>query len=251
MRQRIARRSRCGLPLFAAAAAVFAAWPIPATGDTNPAVRPVPLHGKMVCVGASITANEGVRPTEGYVALLKARAAAEHLDLDVVGQGRSGWSTGAYVYEKNRAKIEAAMPADATVITILLGTNDAREAGAPERVAEAAGKNVAELIDMYHHRAPDAQVVVIAPPKIYPKVLSKRLLDAHYGEQSPAILKQVALALAATARKRGLTFIDLSDLPSSPANSIDGVHPNAAGHREIADAIWAGLTHVAGPTTRP
>ena len=230
---------------------MIAARPVPATGGTDPVVPPVRLHGKMVCVGASITAGEGVKPTENYVALLAARAAAEHVELEVVGQGRSGWSTGAYVYDKNRAKIAEAMPADATVITILLGTNDSRETGSPEQVAKVAGENLAKLIDLYHGRAPDAAIVVVAPTKMYPKILSKRLLAAHYGEEAAANLKQITQAFAAVARQRGLPFIDLSDVPSSPANSIDGVHPNAAGHREIADALWAGLTHATGPATRP
>ena len=89
----------------------------------------------MVCIGASITAGQGVKPSECYVGLLKARAEKLNLNLEVIGQGRSGWSTGAYVH--NAEKVVEAMPADATIVTILLGTNDTREDGSLEELPHA------------------------------------------------------------------------------------------------------------------
>ena len=102
-------------------------------------VPPLKLEGKMVCIGALITAGEGVKPAECYVGLLRAKAKAEHLDLQVIGQGRSGWSTGAYV--QNKELIVKAMPADTTIVTILLGTNDSREAGLPEELGQRRGES--------------------------------------------------------------------------------------------------------------
>jgi len=209
---------------------------------------PLKLDGKLVCIGASITVGEGVKPADCYVGLLKAKAKAENLNLEIIGQGRSGWSTGAYVH--NEAKVVEAMPADATIVTILLGTNDCREEGSPEEVGERAAQNLGKLIDMYAAKAPHAQFIVISPTKCYPERLTKRLLDAHYGSSTPEKLKAITKGFEALAKGRGLRFIDLSAVPSSADNSIDGIHVKAAGHQQIFDAIWNCLS-AAAPTTGP
>jgi acyl-CoA thioesterase I len=209
---------------------------------------PVKLEGKWICVGDSITAGEGVTPAQCYVGLLKARAKAEHLNLNVIGQGRSGWSTGSYL--GNKDAIVNAMPADATIVSILLGTNDSHEDGSPEEVARRAVANLGTLIDLYQAKAPNAQIIVIAPTNAFPEILTKRLLNAHYGTKTPVNLKAIRDQFEALAKQRGLTFIDLSDMPSSPEKSIDGIHPKAAGHQEMFDAIWASVSG-AQPTTKP
>jgi acyl-CoA thioesterase I len=207
------------------------------------ASEPLRLEGKMVCVGDSITFGEGVAPAQSYVGLLAAKAKAENLDLQVIGQGRSGWSTGSYI--QNAKEIAEAMPADATIVTILLGTNDAHEEGSPQEVGERAARNLGKLIEIYHARAPGAQFVVMTPTRALPEILTKRLRDAHYGEKTPVNLKQIDEGLEAVARARGLLFIDLSDVPSSSKNSIDGIHPNAAGHKEIFEAVWRSVSAAA------
>jgi lysophospholipase L1-like esterase len=217
-------------------------------GDDAPPVAPLKLEGKMVCVGASMTVGVLVKPGEGYVDLLRAKVQQEHLNLQVIGQGRSGWSTGAYV--QNKKKIQEAMPADATIISILLGTNDSREEGTPAEVGKRAGENLDKLLDIYHDRAPDAQFIVALPPRQYPKKFIKRLLETHYGESSAANIIEIQAAFKAVARKRGILVIDLSELPSTPDKSIEGIHPNAAGHEEIFEAFWKGLTGKS-PTTQP
>jgi lysophospholipase L1-like esterase len=211
-------------------------------------MSPLKLEGKLICIGASITNGEGVKPAECYVGLLKAKAKAENLHLEVIGQGRSGWSTGAYVH--NGAKVVEAMPMDATIVTILLGTNDSREDGSPEEIGERAAENLAKLIDLYQEKAPHAQFIVVGPTKCYPEILTKRLLAAHYGKKTPANLHAISKGFAAVARERGLRFIDLSEVPSSANDSIDGIHVKAAGHLQIFEAIW-GCLSAAEPTTKP
>lgn len=219
-----------------------------AYSDAVPVVQPLKLEGKMVCIGASITAGEGVKPDESYVGLLKAKAAAEHLKLEIVGQGRSGWSTGAYV--ANKQKMLDAMPADATIVSILLGTNDSRDKGTPAEVGKKAGENLAKLIDIYREKVPGAQFVIAAPTKQYTEILTRRLLDAHYGTTSAANLVEISAAFKAVAKERGYLFVDLTQVPSSRDKSIDGVHPNAAGHKELFEAYWKALT-TSGSTTKP
>lgn len=201
---------------------------------------PLKLAGKLICVGDSITAGEGVKAEECYVGRLKARAKSENLDLEVIGQGRSGWSTGSYI--QNKEEIVKAMPADAAIVTILLGTNDSHEDGTPKEIGKRAAENLGKLIDLYHEKAPAAQFVVISPTKTFPEILTKRLLDAHYGKKTPVNLKAIRNEFETIAKQRGLKFLDLSEAPSSASNSIDGIHPNAAGHQQIFDAVWKCLS---------
>jgi lysophospholipase L1-like esterase len=219
-----------------------------ARAEDSPVVQPLKLEGKMVCIGASITAGEGVKPDESYVGLLKAKVATEHLKLEIVGQGRGGWSTGAYV--ANKQKMQDAMPADATIVSILLGTNDSRDTGTPAEVGKKAGENLAKLIDIYREKVPNAQFVIVSPTRQYTELLTKRLLDAHYGAASAANLVEISAAFKAVAKERGFLFIDLTEVPSSKDKSIDGVHPNAAGHEELFEAYWKALT-ASRATTKP
>jgi len=194
----------------------------------------------MVCIGASIIAGQGVKPAECYVGLLKAKAEKLNLNLEVIRQGRSGWSTGAYVH--NAEKVVEAMPADATIVTILLGTNDTREDGSLEELRQRAADNLGKLIGLYQAKAPHAVFIVIGPTQCFSEILTPWLRHAHYGEQTPARLKAVSSGFESVAKERGLMFIDLSGVPASAEHSIDGIHPTAAGHQEMFDAIWSRLS---------
>ena len=114
----------------------------------------------------------------------------------------------------------------------------------------SAAENLGKLIDLYQAKAPDAQFVVIGPTQSFPELLTKRLLAAHYGKDTPANLRAVCAGFQSVATRRGFKFIDLSKVPSSAGNSIDGIHPNAAGHEELFEAIWSSLS-AAGPSTNP
>ena len=84
--------------------------------------------------------------------------------------------------------------------------------------------------------------IVIGPTQCFPELLTPWLLKAHYGKQTPARLKAVSSGFESMARERGLMFIDLSGVPASAEHSIDGIHPTAAGHKEMFDAIWSRLS---------
>ena len=227
-----------------AVAVCFAAGPALVSAE-GPAV-PRKLHGKLVCVGDSICAGESVTRAESYPGRLGAKAVAAHDDLAVVGQGRSGWSTRSYV--ENLAAVARDLPADATVVTIQLGTNDTRDHDTPAAVADACVANVQKLIAAYHARAPAARFVIVTPVAAYPERLTKRLRDANYNDRTPAKLAAIRDAYAALAKRLGAGFVDVSALPGAE-HSVDGVHPDAAGHAMIADAVWRGLTGD-GRTTR-
>jgi lysophospholipase L1-like esterase len=234
------------LAMTAALAVCWAAEP--ALGGDGPTTRP--LAGRLVCVGASET--EGAlasKPELCYVSRLGGLARAAHDDLQVINEGRSGWSTGAYAY--NAAKLAEKLPADTTVITIMLGTNDIRDKGTPDKIATAAARNMERLIKAYQARVPHARVVILTPTAVYPNKFIQHLRDTGYDETGPAKLVAIDAAYKALAGKLGLQLIDLSDLPDI-AGCAEGVHANDQGHAKIAERVWRELNdgNAAGPTTR-
>lgn len=216
------------------------------SAQTAPVDASLPAPGLMVCVGASVTAGEHVTPAQCYVALLRARVAAAGVALKVQDDGRSGWSTGAFAY--NAKAIADHLPADTSLITILLGTNDARTQSPPTKVAAEAVANMTKLIAAYRAKVPKATFVIIAPPTVDAPRLSQRLIKADYGPWSPNDMAAIRVAYRHLAKRLGARFVDLLDV-LAPGQTVDGVHPDAAGHVRIADAIWPALA--AGPYSIP
>jgi acyl-CoA thioesterase I len=190
---------------------------------------------KVVCVGDSITLGEGVKSDENFVSLL----GAGHSNWATVNQGRSGWSTSTYL-ARRQATISA-IPADADMILVLLGTNDLLGGHTVDIVANVASQ-IDQLTDLIHQRAPKAEIVLMTPVNIFPRDLSERLRRAGFGEQSPVYLKRMGDALRDLADRKGYRSVDLYSAVSAD-NTLDGVHPNAAGHRQIKEAILEALTH--------
>ena len=221
---------------------------VPVLGGERPTTRP--LSGKMVCVGASETEGSlASRPELCYVSRLAAFAREAHDDVQVVNEGRSGWSTGAYAY--NAAKLAGKLPTDTTLITFMLGTNDTRDKGSPAKIAATAARNMERLIKAYQARVPHARVVLMTPTALYPGKFIQHLRDTGYDETGPAKLVAIDAAYKGLAAKMGLQLIDLSDLPTIEG-SAEGVHANDQGHEQIAERVWRELNQgeAVGPTTK-
>ena len=205
--------------------------------QSPPAAKPP--AGKLVCVGDSITEGAlATRPERCYVSRIRSLASEAHCDLQVVNEGRSGWSTGAFA--ANAAALAAKLPVDATLITIMLGTNDTRENGLPGKIAEEAADHLDKLIKLYREKVPGVEVVLITPPAAYPSKFTEELRRAHYEENTPEKLMAIDAAYQSLARRLGLRLIDVSKLPGSE-HSPDGVHPDDDGHAKLAEWIWRAL----------
>jgi lysophospholipase L1-like esterase len=196
--------------------------------------------GRLVCVGDSITAGAlATRPERCYVSRLQWLASKAHSGLQVVNEGLSGFSTGAYAYRADEKAQH--IPTDTTLITIMLGTNDTRDKGSPDTIAANAAGNLERLIKAYQARVPNAKIVIITPTALYPAKFTQNLRGAGYDETGPAKLNAIDEAYNALTQKLGLPLIDVSNLPAGE-DTPEGVHPNDLGHAKLAEVIWHGLS---------
>jgi lysophospholipase L1-like esterase len=219
---RFIRAVRCRLLLIFV---LLLLWPLGCATDAS--------KTKVVCIGDSITLGEGVEKEENFVSLL----GAGNSRWETVNRGRSGWSTSAYL--DGRQAVISAIPADAGMILVLLGTNDART-DRTEGTAARVARQIDQLTDLIHERASKAEIVLMTPMNLFPANLSERLRRAGYGEESPLYVKLIGDALLDLANRKGYRSVDLYPVVTA-GNTVDGVHPNAAGHRQIRDAILKAL----------
>jgi acyl-CoA thioesterase-1 len=171
---------------------------------------------KVVALGDSLTAGLGLDPREAYPALLDARLRQAGYPVEVVNAGVSGDTSAGGL-----RRVDWAIDPAVKVMIVALGGNDALR-GLP--VAQMR-RNLAGIIE----RAQAKRVTVIlagmeAPPNL--------------GPEHTAAFRQVYRDLAAQYRVAFLPFL-LAGVAGDPAlNQPDGIHPNAAGARKVADLLW-------------
>jgi lysophospholipase L1-like esterase len=202
-----------------------------------------PLRGKIVAVSDSLTNDQ----PENWLALVAARSPA----LKAVANAHGGWTTKSFFKEKFKDVAFARVPPDAAMFILLLGSNNLFEAqgGSDEAVAEAVAgieRLAAHLLGI----APRAEIVLAAPPtvalskNVLPDPKPERRMDTH----TPQYLRRLSRAYRALAARRGWRFVDLLPVLTEE-DFADAAHPNAAGNRKMADAVWAALTTQPRPAT--
>jgi acyl-CoA thioesterase I len=180
-----------------------------------PAAAPVSAV-KVVALGDSLTAGLGLDARDAYPALLEARLRAAGFPVDVVNAGVSGDTTAGGL-----RRVDWAIDPAVKVMIVALGGNDALR-GLP--IAEMR-RNLGGIIE----RAQARQVTVIlagmeAPPNL--------------GPEHTAAFRRAFQDLAAQYHVAFVPFL-LAGVAGDPAlNQQDGIHPNAAGAKVVADLLW-------------
>jgi acyl-CoA thioesterase I len=188
-------------------------------------VSPAPVaRGAVVFFGDSLTAGYGLEPEEAYPAVIRERMLAAGLDLEVVNAGLSGETTAAGA---RRAAWVLRRPV--VVFVIALGGNDGLR-GIPPSETE---RNLQAIIDTVRRERPGALIVLAgmeAPPNMGPdftaafRAIFPRLAQANKVALVPFLLEGVG----------GVPEL----------NQRDGIHPNAAGQKIVAENVWIVLKTV-------
>jgi acyl-CoA thioesterase-1 len=168
--------------------------------------------------GTSLTAGLGLEPEEAYPELIQQKIDAAGLGYRVVNGGVSGETSAAGL-----RRIDWLLQQRVAVLVLELGANDALRG----QDLAAARANLQAIIDRTRARYPGARIVVAgmeAPPN----------LGSRYTREFRGLF-------VALARDNGAAFIPfLLDGVGGVAelNQPDGIHPNAAGARVVAENVW-------------
>ena len=190
--------------------------PLPLLAVAALAAQPVAAPRTLVFLGDSLTAGYGLARAESFPSLVEARIRAAGLGWRVVNAGVSGdTSAGA------RARLDYVYRQKPDLIFLCIGSNDGLR-GLP--VAELE-RNLRAILD----RARSAGTRV---------VLAGAMLPENYGRDYREAFRALFPRLAREYRTGFLPFL-LEGVAMDPSlNQDDGIHPNAAGARRVADHVW-------------
>jgi acyl-CoA thioesterase-1 len=179
----------------------------------------------IVALGDSLTAGLGVASDEAYPALLEARARKAGFDYRIVNAGVSGDTSAGGL-----RRLDWVLRSRPEIVIVALGSND----GLRALPISALRDNLTTIVTRL--RAAGARVLLVG-----------MRLPPNYGT---AYAGDFAEVFGSVARRTSVAFLPflLEGVAGDPAlNQPDGIHPNAAGQRIVADRVWAALR----PLLRP
>ena len=175
----------------------------------------------IVFFGDSITAGYGVSPGQSFPDLIKHRIDSLHLPYSVINAGVSGETTSG-----GRDRIGWVLRQPVDIFVLELGANDGLR-GIPVAGTTA---NLQAIIDAVKTKYPKARII-LAGMQIPPS------MGATYATSFRGIFP----SLAAKNHLPLIPFL-LQNVGGIPRlNQPDGIHPNPAGHRIVADNVWQTL----------
>ncbi|MCS7080221.1 MAG: arylesterase [Chloracidobacterium sp.] len=190
----------------------------PASEEASRLARP-----RILFLGDSLTAGYGLRREASYPELLQSKLDAAGLNYQVVNAGVSG-DTSAGGLERLSWSLEG----DVRIVVVALGANDGLR-GLPLTQLEA---NLRAIIERSQARG---ATVILAGLK------APQQAGPDYGARFEAVYTKLA-------KQYNLPFIPSlleGVLGKEDLNQSDGIHPNEAGARIVADNVWKVLEPVA------
>ena len=189
-----------------------------------------PIHGKVICFGDSITHGAKV-DGNSWVWILQQK---DYPGVEFVNEGRNGRKT---------ADKEELLPVlkkypDAAYYLLFLGVNDLKNGNAS--MVNSCIENMKWMMDKIHSANPKAKIVLLSPTDINIDIMTQLNKDKKYNRNTKKSLRMLEKRYKTLAEKEDAGFISLLHVVSKP-NYADGLHPNVAGQREIAKAVWKGL----------
>lgn len=173
----------------------------------------------IVAFGDSLTSGPGLRPEQTYPALLQQRIAREGLEYRVVNAGVTGDTSA-----KALRRFDAALGPETRIVILAIGANDGLR-GVPVSAVE---RNIAAMIE----RAQARDVAVLLCQMEAPPIGGfNYTIEFH----------RVFTRLADRYKVRLVPFFLMDILANDSLDLDDTFHPNAAGHKIIADTIWPHL----------
>jgi acyl-CoA thioesterase-1 len=179
----------------------------------------------ILVLGDSLSQGFGLEPSEAYPMLLAKKLRGAGLNFQVTNASAAGGTT-----EGGLERLPAHLKRRIDIFILELGINDAFR-GAP---VDQIQNNLQQIIDKAKARNPDVRVVIAGMQ--LPNYASDDYVSA-FGKMFSDL-----------AGKNGATLVPylLQSVAGNPSlNLPDGIHPNAAGQKILADTVWDVLEPVA------
>ena len=190
----------------------------PGCKDNGP-TAPSGASRVIVALGDSLTSGPGLRPDETYPALLQKRIAGERQDYRVVNAGVTGDTSSDALL-----RFDSALVPGTEIVILAIGGND----GLRKVPVATVERNISTMIERAQARGVDVLLCQMEAP---PLGGLSYTLEFH----------RIFTRLADRYHVRLVPFFLLGILGNNELDLNDTLHPNAAGHKVIADAIWPHL----------
>jgi len=180
----------------------------------------------ILVLGDSLSQGFGLAPSEAYPMLLANKLRAASLNFRVINASAAGGTT-----EGGLERLPARLKRKIDIFILELGINDAFR-GVP---VDQIQNNLQQIIDKVKGRNPRVRVVIAGMQ--LPNYAAADYVSA-FGEM-----------FADLAAKNGAALVPylLQSVAGDPSmNLSDGIHPNAAGQKILAETVW----HVLEPIAR-
>jgi acyl-CoA thioesterase-1 len=188
-------------------------------GAAGPQTRtPTPQARLIVFLGTSLTAGLGLDPDEAYPALIERRLEQLRLPWRALNAGVSGETSAGAL-----RRLDAALREPVAILVVETGAND----GLRGLELDSTRANLEAIVRRARAARPGVRIVLAGmevPPNLGPRYA------AGFRALFPALAARDGLPLIPFLLQ-GVGGVD-------SLNQADGIHPNAAGARIVADNVW-------------
>jgi acyl-CoA thioesterase-1 len=186
---------------------------------------------RILVLGDSLSGGFGLKPSEAYPALLANKLRAAGLNFQVTNASQTGGST-----DGGLERLPGHLKRKVDIFILELGINDAFR-GVP---VDQIQNNLQQIIDKVKARNPDVRVIIAGMQ------LPNYATDDH--------VFAFGKIFAELASKNGAALVPylLEGAAGDPSlNLPDGIHPNTAGQKVLAENVWRVLEPIAREVAAP
>ena len=175
-------------------------------------------------LGTSLTAGLGLDPSQAYPALIQAKIDSAGLGYRVVNAGVSGETSAGAL-----RRIGWLLRTPPAVLVIETGAND----GLRAQSADSLRSNIQAIIEQARAVSPPPRIVLIGMEAL-----------PNYGPAYARQFRRIYPELAEKNRLPLVPFLLAGVAGIDSLNQPDGMHPNTAGERRVAETVWKTLKPV-------
>lgn len=190
----------------------------PGSAPADSQVPAVVTTPTVVFLGTSLTAGLGLDPEEAYPALIQRKIDSAGFHIRVVNAGVSGESSAGAL-----RRIDWVLREPPAMLVVETGANDGLRGQDPDSLRA----NIQALLDRVRQLAPRTRLVLVG-------MAALPNLGADYAGR----FRSVYPDLARNNRITLIPFLLAGVAGVDSLNQPDGIHPNPAGERILADNVW-------------